>query len=456
MTLSRPVNIAVVGAGPAGIHTADILKKQSFETRVDLFERLPVPYGLARYGVAPDHPKVTDIVNSLHDVLDRGDVRLVAGIDIGRDVSLDTLREAYDAVVLATGASVDMPLEIPGVELNGSFGAAEFVAWYSAHPDSRQDWTLDSEQVAVIGAGNVALDITRILATDADDLLGTDIPQHVYETLRASRVTDVHVFARRGPAEAAFSPDELRKLDEIKDVDVIVGPKDMVFTRASEYAISRFNQRKVNSETLKEWSERDPSTFTGSRRIHLHFMEAPASIDGNTLVTRLTVERTEHLVNGMVKGIGEFQQYPVGQVYRAVGYTSAPLPGIGYDHAWRRLANTMGRVLDEEGETIPGLYASGWIKRGPVGLIGSTKADSLQTVTQLAQDVEALAGDGSDPLPELLEQADLESVDWEGWLRVDAAEQTHGLPNRPGRVRIFDRDQLLQIARGQDLSKSGT
>ncbi|WP_053005162.1 FAD-dependent oxidoreductase [Kocuria sp. SM24M-10] len=282
------MNIAVVGAGPAGVFTADIITKQfsqiEFPVRVDLFERLPAPFGLVRYGVAPDHPRIKAIIDSLHNVLDRGDIRLVAGVEVGTDISVENLQDVYDAVVLTTGANADAPLPIPGIELPGSVGASKFVSWYDAHPDAPQHWTLDAEQVAVIGAGNVALDITRMLAKHAEDLWATDIPNHVYGILRDSKIADVHVFARRGPAEAQFSPTELRELHEVRDVDIIVDPHDMVFDRSSEELMKSSKQRRLVAETLVEWSKRDPSTFTASRRIHLHFMQAPVRLEGTTRV----------------------------------------------------------------------------------------------------------------------------------------------------------------------------
>jgi ferredoxin--NADP+ reductase len=442
-----PLTIAVVGAGPAGVFTADLLAQQAPDARVDLFERLPVPFGLVRYGVAPDHPRIKAIVDSLHAVLDRRDIRLVAGIEVGSDVSVQQLRDAYDAVVLTTGADDDAPLPIPGIDLPGSFGASAFVSWYDAHPDAPTDWPLDSAQVGVIGAGNVALDITRILAKHADDLLSTDIPDHVHDGLKASQVTDVHLFARRGPAEAAFSPLELRELSEVPDVDVIVDPADMVFDRSSEALIASSNQRRVVARTLTDWSERDRSAFTASRRIHLHFMQAPVEVTGTSRVEGLTVQRTRHLVNGTVEGTGELRHYPLGQVYRAVGYASTPLADVPFNSVRRLIPNDKGAVVDTSGKTIPGLYVSGWIKRGPVGLIGSTKSDSLQTVTRLLEDSKSWQkrGDG-DLLPGLLEASGKVTVDWDGWLRIDAHERSLGALHGRERVKVHSAAQLTQLA----------
>lgn len=445
---TRPMNVAVVGAGPAGVFTADILKQQDLTTRIDLFERLPVPFGLVRYGVAPDHPRIKGIIDSLHYVLDRGDIRLVAGVDIGTDITVEQLADVYDAVILTTGANDDARLCVPGVDLPGSFGASEFVSWYDAHPDAPRSWTLDAERVAVIGAGNVAIDITRMLTKHHEDLRPTDMPDHVYEVFQASRVKDVHVFARRGPAEAAFSPLELRELGETRDVDIVVDPEDMVFDASSEALLKRSKLRRMLVRTLREWSERDPASMTASRRVHLHFMQAPFRIDGTDHVEGLTVERTQHLPDGAVEGTGVLRHYPVGQVYRAIGYASSPVPGVPFDSERRRVPNDRGRVLDADGTPIPGLYVSGWVKRGPIGLIGSTKSDSRETVDQLIEDVQArpLGDDDRDPLPDLLARADLPGVDWEGWLRVDAHERALGEAHGRQRIKVFDRDDLTRIA----------
>ena len=233
MSTNRKLRVAIVGAGPAGIYAADILSKIDVDVSIDLFERLPAPFGLVRYGVAPDHPRIKQIIVALHKVLERGDIRLLANVDYGVDVKLEDLRQFYDAVIFSTGSIRDAALTIPGIDLEGSYGAADFVSWYDGHPDVPRTWPLNAKEVAVLGAGNVALDVARILAKHADDLLPTEIPANVYETLKASPVTDVHLFARRGPAQVKFSPLELRELGHVPDVDVIVYPEDFEFDETS-------------------------------------------------------------------------------------------------------------------------------------------------------------------------------------------------------------------------------
>jgi ferredoxin--NADP+ reductase len=443
----RPFTVAVVGAGPAGIYTSDFLQRSELQPKVDLFERLPVPFGLVRYGVAPDHPRIKGVVDSLHTVLEQRTIRFIGGVDIGTTLSIEHLRGAHDAVILTTGADSDAALTIPGIDLPGSFGASQFVTWYDAHPDAPTTWPLDAESVAVVGAGNVALDVARLLAKHADDLADTEIPDHVADGLRASRVRDVHLFARRGPAEAAFSPLELRELGDVPDVDIIVDPQDLVFDRSSEALMASSNQRRVVARTIRAWAEIDPASRTASRRIHLHFMQAPVALEGQDHVEAITVERTRHLTNGTVEGTGEYHTYPVGQVYRAVGYASSPLPGVPYDAQLRRIPNTDGRVHDGTGRTIPRLYVSGWIKRGPVGLIGSTKSDSLQTVASVLADAKEITLDGAekDPLEVVLADHVKRTIDWDGWLRIDEHERQLGTVRGRERLKVHSWADLAEL-----------
>ncbi|HLS02985.1 MAG TPA: FAD-dependent oxidoreductase, partial [Beutenbergiaceae bacterium] len=243
MPSTSALRVAIVGAGPAGIYAADILSK-SADASIDLFERLPAPYGLVRYGVAPDHPRIKGIILALYKVLQRGDIRLLGNVDYGTDITMEDLRRHYDAVIFATGAIRDAELNIPGVDLPGSYGAADFVSWYDGHPDVPRTWPLEAEKVAVIGNGNVALDVARILAKDAEDMMSTEIPANVEEGLRANPVTDVHIFGRRGPAQAKFSPLELRELGQVPGVDVIVYDEDFDFDEGSEQALEASNQTR--------------------------------------------------------------------------------------------------------------------------------------------------------------------------------------------------------------------
>ncbi|HEY8294312.1 MAG TPA: FAD-dependent oxidoreductase, partial [Micrococcaceae bacterium] len=286
-TPERPLRVAVIGSGPAGVYAADILTKSEevrnggLSVSIDLFDRYPAPYGLIRYGVAPDHPRIKGIVNALHKVLDRGDIRFFGNVNYGTDLQLEDLRKHYDAVVFATGAIKDADLNIPGIELEGSFGGADFVSWYDGHPDVPRDWPLTAKEVAVIGNGNVALDVARMLSKHADDLLVTEIPDNVYANLKASPVTDVHIFGRRGPAQVKFTPLELRELSHSKDVDIVLYPEDFEFDAASDEAIRTNNQTKTMVGTLTNWLvEQEDRPLTASRRLHLHFLHNPVEVSG--------------------------------------------------------------------------------------------------------------------------------------------------------------------------------
>lgn len=453
MTIHTP-RIAIVGAGPAGIYAADILLGRSPSAEIDLFEKLPAPYGLVRYGVAPDHPRIRKITDALHEVLSSPRIRLHCNVEIGSDLTIEELRAAYDGVIVATGADLDVTLDIPGIDLPGSFGAADFVAWYDGHPDVAQDWPLAAESVAVLGAGNVALDVTRILAKHAAALTHTDTPDHVLAQLDASPLRDVHLFARRGPADLRFSALELRELAEQADVDVIVDPRDVELDAHAERMIAQFSQRRIIVRTLTEWAARDQGAMTASRRVHVHLRQRPVRLLGDTNggVTGIEMERTASDELGRMVGTGELLRYDVGAVYRAIGYRSSPVPGVPFDSETGVVPHAEGRVLGAGGEPVPRLYATGWIKRGPVGLIGSTKSDAAQTVTHLIDDLAAadeVPREG-DPTAHLAT-----SVDREGWLRIDAAERAAGAQRGRERTKIVDRAEMLAHAAQMQMTEAG-
>ncbi|BDZ54916.1 FAD-dependent oxidoreductase [Agromyces marinus] len=467
MTLS--LRVAIVGAGPAGIYAGNILRRQVDEAggqvAIDLFESLPAPYGLIRYGVAPDHPRIKGIVNSLHEMLDEGTIRLIGNVEVGRDVTVDELRERYDAVIFATGALKDAPLDIPGIDLPGSYGAADLVAWYDGHPDVPRDWPLEAQSIAVIGNGNVALDVARVLAKHPADLLSTDIPANVHAGLLASPVTDVHVFGRRGPSQVKFTPIELRELGEVPDVDIVVYDDD--FARAegdahAEHLLATNNQVKVMTRTLNGWRKPADWVPTASRRLHLHFFHAPVEVLGEGRVEAVRFERTRPVGDGSVVGTGEIVDVPVQAVYRAVGYASSPVAGVPFDESARVIPNEGGRVTDASGALVAGVYATGWIKRGPVGLIGHTKGDALETVTNLVADAAAgvlaapgvaptVDAAGGDEVLELLEARGIRFTTWNGWLALDAHERALGEafegPVARERVKVVPRDEQVGLSR---------
>lgn len=446
------LHVAVVGAGPAGIYATDLLRAQAPGTRVDLFERLPAPYGLVRYGVAPDHPSIKKIVDSLHVMLDGSDVRVFAGVHVGVDITLDRLAAHYDAVVVATGADTDAVLDVPGVDLPGSFGAADFVSWYDGHPDAPPAWPLTARDVAVVGAGNVALDVVRMLVKHPDDLLQSDVHDEALAALRANQARTVHLFARRGPAGTRFSAKELRELGEQTGVEVVVDPEDVVLDEHAERVMAQSAQRRLTVETLVGWSHRTPDP-DAHRRIHVHLFEAPSAILGTDGVEAFRTERTVSDGLGHVTGSGTYRTYPVQAVYRAVGYRSTPVDGLPFDPVKNVVPSLAGRVIDEQGVPVPGRYVTGWVRRGPVGLIGSTRSDAAQTVASLLAD-RAAAGPCShrDPaaVDEVLRARGVTPVDWSGWLRIDAAERATGADSGRDRVKISTWSGLTRAAETPD------
>lgn len=446
------LRLAIVGAGPAGIYAADILLKEErhFDVSIDLFEQLPAPYGLVRYGVAPDHPRIKGIITALRQVLDTGRVRLFGNVLFGRDITLDDLKKHYNAVIFSTGAVRDAELDIPGIDLDGSYGAADFVSWYDGHPDVPREWPLTAKEVAVIGNGNVALDVARVLAKHADDLLPTEIPQNVYEALAASPVTDVHVFGRRGPMQVKFTPLELRELGELRDVDIVVHEEDFDYDEASKNAISSNKQVFVIDKVFTKWRAREAGS--ASRRLHLHFHARPAEITGSGNVEGFRYERTAPDGSGGVVGTGEFRDLPVQAVYRAVGYFGSALAGIPFDEKRGVIPNREGQVLDDHDRIVPGIYATGWIKRGPVGLIGHTKSDAMETIKHLVND-QANWWWPADPdeqsVVDLLASRGIEFTNLDGWHRLDEYEKALGEPVGRERIKVVPRDEMVAVSRDE-------
>lgn len=454
------LRLAIVGAGPAGIYAADILLKaeRKFDVSIDLFDQLPAPYGLVRYGVAPDHPRIKGIITALRDVLDRGDIRIFGNVRFGEDITLDDLKQHYHAVIFSTGAIRDADLDIAGIDAAGSYGAADFVSWYDGHPDFPREWPLDAASVAVLGNGNVALDVARMLAKHPEDLLPTEIPDNVFEGLKASPVTDVHVFGRRGPAQVKFTPLELRELGELRDVDMVVYDEDFDYDEASRAAIASNKQVMVIDRVLQSWRQRPSVNNAGgeaSRRLHLHFYAKPLEIrkDADGRVAALVYERTRPDGEGGVVGTGEIREVAVQSLYRAVGYFGSPLPGVPFDKRHGVIPNHEGQVLRKDSnERVPGVYATGWIKRGPVGLIGHTKSDAMETIRHLIND-QGSWWQPVDPseaaILTLLASRGVRWTDLEGWHRLDQHEVALGAPQERARVKVVDRDEMVRVSRGE-------
>jgi ferredoxin--NADP+ reductase len=479
----KTLEIAIVGSGPAGLYTAEALVKQSAaldppqQLRVDVLDRLPTPYGLVRYGVAPDHKSIKSIADYLRGVLEHDGVRFVGGVHLGDDVTREDLLACYDAVVYATGAMRDRRLGIPGEDLPGSYAATDFVNWYCGHPDvDPAAFTLDAESVAVIGVGNVAVDVARILIRDPDELRETDISQPVLQALTESKVREVHMIGRRGPAQAKFTTKELRELGELEGVDVIVGDGEAdldAFDPTGESGRLASSDRHVrgNYKVISDWAARTPQGH--ARRLTVRFWLRPAEIHGPERVSRLTLERTRLDESGAFTGTGEQETLAAQMVLRSVGYQSVPLPGVPFDERSSTVPNFEGRVLGPDGQPLPREYVAGWLKRGPTGVIGTNKSDAAQTVRSLLADLADGPGPDDVPLPragllrypepapgadadlaavpeaaasrfgELLAARAVRPVSYADWLKIETAEKDlAALLGRGAKVKLASRAEL--------------
>jgi len=466
------LNVAVVGSGPAGLYTAEALVKQApalgVEVQVDVLDRLPTPYGLVRYGVAPDHKSIKSIAEYLRKVLESPDVSFVGGVHLGEDVTREDLLGAYDAVVYATGAMRDRRLGIPGEDLPGSYAATDFVNWYCGHPDMDMSaFVLEAESVAVIGVGNVAVDVARILARDPAELAQTDVPQPVLDALHASKVREVHMIGRRGPAHAKFTTKELRELGELPGVDVVVHPDEAdlnAFDLAGEGASLAGSDRRVrgNMVAINGWAS--GAAKGSARRLIVRFWLRPTSILGDEKVTGLTLERTRLEADGRLTGTGEFETLDAQMVLRSVGYQSVPLPGVPFDSRACVVPNVAGRVVGEDGNPLPGEYVAGWLKRGPTGVIGTNKSDAAETVRSLFEDLGVAADSvpragmlryrsddapaGESPIAAVLAERGITPVSYEEWLRIETAEaELAKALGRGDRVKLPGRDAIWSACR---------
>lgn len=481
------LRIAVIGAGPAGIYSSDIflrqLKKLGDEiglgtsARIDLFEKLPVPFGLVRYGVAPDHPSIKFIADALAKTLDNPNIHLYANVEFGKDITLEDLLPRYDAILFATGAVEDKPLNIPGSSLCGVYGAAKFVEWYDGYPTSERTWPLDASEVAVIGGGNVAMDVARELLRDADYLREhTDISDDVYNGLLKNQAKTLHLFIRRGVAQAKFSVQELREMEKLSGVQIVVNESDFDLDdetidvagkdKLTRQMVEELFAIRDLSEDMEDSGNVDFEGNPANRRYIIHFNANPVEILGEDgRVRAIRVERTVTSADGKMTRTGEFEEYPVQAVYHAIGYKPAKVSGVAYDENKTLLANKDGRIVtDPDGDVVrPRLYATGWAKRGPVGLIGSTKSDALQIVANMLEDLakssleeceSALPGRlaiDREPksIENLLASRGVDVVDFDGWKRVDDFEVESGMAENRARKKVVSKQMLIDIANHQ-------
>ena len=425
--------IAVVGSGPSGLYTVAALVASGHPLRVDVIDRLPTPYGLVRYGVAPDHATMKTVTRVLAKPFAHERVRFVGNVEVGRDIAHEELAACYDAVVYASGTERDRTLDIPGASLPGVVGAGEFVRWYNGHPDAAgTDFPLEAEQVAVIGAGNVALDVARVLGRTAGELRDTDVPARVLAALARSSVRDVHLLIRRGPADVKFTPAELFQLSELAEVDVIVHDGGGGIDDPESAPDKRV---RLNLKTLRTLAETPPRGRR--RRIHLRFYSAPAEIRGMGHAEGVVVRRTGP------QAAGEQFVLPAGLVLTAVGFRGAPLDGLPFSEAAGTVPNEAGRVLAGPG-VLPGVYVAGWLKRGPSGIIGTNRPDGAETAAAVLADVADLAVPARPDIVELLAARNRSRSDWAGWLRLEEYEGALGAADGRGRVKVPDLESMLR------------
>lgn len=436
--------VAIVGAGPSGLFAAQALLSQEEQPlRVDVFDRLPSPFGLVRYGVAPDHESIKSVAQALARVFDTDHLRFRGLVDFGTDVTREELLAAYDAVIYAAGASEDLRMNVPGESLPGSRSAREFVAWYSGHPDARPQDLTGVESAVAVGVGNVAVDVARILTRHPDELLRTDMPQPVIDELARHTVADMWVIGRRGPHHASFTTKELRELCSLDGVQVRVSAG--AFDGIDEGDLDR--RTRANVEVLRE---ADARVVPEARcRLHFLFWRRPVSVDGEGAVTGITLERTTLDENGRVVGTGETSTLEAQLVLRAIGYRGVPLPGVPFDLERGVIPNHDGRVTTEDGDPLPHEYVVGWIKRGPIGVIGTNKSDAAQTVRLLLDDLAARTEAASrlaflDLDAHLAEQG-LHPTSFADWQRIEEAEAAHGAGHGRGRVKIEAWSELLDL-----------
>ena len=480
MNLSK-MRLAIVGAGPAGIYAADMMIKaeRDFDVEIDLFDQLPAPYGLVRYGVSPDHPRIKGIIKALREVLDRtdrgndsdasaegaesqgphGSVHYYGNVRYGEHITLEDLKRHYHAVIFSTGAIRDAQLSIPGIEAEASYGAADFVSWFDGHPDVPREWPLEAKQVAVIGNGNVALDVSRMLIKHAEDLLPTEIPDNVHRVLDQNPIEELHLFGRRGPQYVKFTPLELRELGEVRDVDMVIDERD--FDLDDPYVTETLMSNKqiiVISRIMNQWREAQKLRESGevapaSRRLHLHFWSKPVEVvTENGRVAGIKIERTAPDGQGGIIDTGEFEVIPVQSLYRAIGYFGSPLEEIPFDDVRGVIPNEQGRVQSADGSQMQGVYATGWIKRGPVGLIGHTKSDATETIECLLEDRSKLwqpSEPESAAIPELLRSRNVPFTTVEGWHRLDEHELSLGEAAGRERIKVVSREEMTKVSLGE-------
>ena len=436
----NPLRVAIIGAGPTGFYAADhLFKQKNTVVEIDMFDKLPTPFGLVRFGVAPDHQKIKSVTKAFDRTAQKPNFRFYGNVAFGKDIFLEDLQQYYHQIILTTGAQSDRKIGIPGEDLAGSHPATEFVAWYNGHPDYRNfKFDLSQERVAVVGVGNVAMDVARILTRTADELAKTDIADYALQALAESNIKEVYVLGRRGPAQAAFTNPEIKELGEMADADINILPKEAQLDPLSEEVLETSQDRTTlkKLEIIQSYANRPPTG--ASRQITLRFLVSPVELMGNheSGLTAMRLVKNELYATeaGTLRprATNQFEEVPVGLVFRSVGYRGLPLPNIPFNDSWGVILNQLGRVLNadtQQPET--GLYTAGWIKRGPSGVIGTNKPDAVETVTCMMEDLSnGVVLTPSQPdiaaAKQLVTARQPNTVSYDDWLKLDALEVANG------------------------------
>jgi len=445
---NSPLRIAVIGAGPAGIYTAESLVKERDDVLVDIIDRLPAPFGLVRYGVAPDHQKMKSVTRMFHRTCSDPRVRFLGNVQYGRDLNHEDLQLHYHATVYAVGSPTGRRLGIPGEDLPGNLSATEFVGWYNGHPHYQDlDVPLSGERAVVIGVGNVAIDVTRILAKSVEELAQTDITDAALAALRRSNIREITIVGRRGPAQARFTTKELRELGELENADIDVLPRDLQLDAASRASLEDEPMLRRNVEVIEGFRE-IPATGK-PRRVRLRFFLSPVEIIGSDRVEAIRLERNELLAGEdgrlSARGTGEIEEWPVDLVLRSVGYQGEAVDGVPFDERRRVIPNERGQVVTPDSEPVTGEFVAGWIKRGPSGVIGTNKADAMETVrTLLSARLREPARPSPEAVDSLLESRGVRAVSYDEWCRLDELEVRLGEPQGRPRVKFTRLEEMLE------------
>jgi ferredoxin--NADP+ reductase len=457
-SVENPLRVAIVGAGPSGFYAiSHFLKQKELHVELDLFDRLPTPYGLVRAGVAPDHQKDKWVTRAYAKSAAQPNVRFFGNVEYGKHIHMADLQAHYHQVIFTNGAPTDRDLDIAGEDLAGSYSATDFVAWYNGHPDyADYQFDLSQERVAIVGVGNVAMDVARILCKSMEQLQETDIADHALQALQYSRVKQVYLLGRRGPAQAAFTPPEIKALGELTEADIAISADDARVDALSQAAMDAHPDKNVEKNVgfITAYSQR-PQRIKNKQLI-LRFLVSPTEILGEAgKVTAIKLMHNEIYDAGdntmRPRATGVEEVLPVGVVFRSVGYQGVPLDGIPFDARSSTISHQQGRVVTAEGQPLPGLYAAGWIKRGPTGVIGTNKTCAQETVACMLEDLQAgvhfnPAEPGVAAIEALIESRQPRFVSYADWLKIDEAEIARGEAQRRPRVKFVNVDEMLDIA----------